>query len=45
MTSEIQAQFVSEGERSQVYTYTVRDYAEEILKDSKDYIRKKRKTL
>ena len=36
MTSEIQAQFVSEGERSQVYTYTVKDYAEKILNDSKD---------
>lgn len=34
MTSEIQAQFVSEGERSQVYTYTVKDYAEEILNGS-----------
>lgn len=36
MTSEIQAQFVSEGERSQIYTYTVKDYAEEILNDSKN---------
>lgn len=34
MTSEIQVRFVSEGERSQVYTYTVKDYAEKILNDS-----------
>ena len=45
MTSEIQAQFVSEGERSQVYTYTVRDYAEEILKDSKGLYSEKAKNL
>ena len=45
MTSEIQVQFVSEGERSQVYTYTVKDYAEKILNDSKGLYSDKAKNL
>lgn len=34
MTSEIQAQLISKNGKSKIYTYSVKEYAEEILNDS-----------